>query len=105
MIRRTPCWEEYLNIDEEPYYKNYYENPQFSYYNTTEQNQFIKTSREFETDCNDMINIHPFVGPETKVKGDQPEMLPEPQALQSSSSSFITEPFMGSSSAVRTRYV
>ena len=61
-------------------------------------------SREFETDCNDMINIHPYIGPETKVKEDQPELLPEPQALQSSSSSFITDPFMGSSSAVETRY-
>ena len=38
-----------------------------SYYNVTER-EYIK-SPEFETSCNEMINIHPYVGGTKTVEG------------------------------------
>jgi len=87
MIRRTPCWEEYLNMDK-PFYRMYYENPNYVYFNVS-NNEFIK-SPEFETSCNDMINIHPYNGKDQLIGEAEPESLPEPQHLMSSSSSFQT---------------
>jgi len=95
MIRRTPCWEEYLNLNNETYFKMYYDNPEMSYYNVTER-EYIK-SPEFETSCNEMINIHPYVGG-TKTVEAAYEKLPEPQAY--SSSSFLSSPPMSSSSSL-----
>ena len=66
MIRRTPCWEEYLNLADS-FYQAYYKNPTLQWYNTSSEVDFIKTKTEFETDCNDMINIHPYVGKEATV--------------------------------------
>ena len=97
MIRRTPCWEEYLNLDNETYFKMYYDHPEQSYYNGSQQD-FIKSS-EFETNCNEMINIHPYNGP--AVASEQLgkiEELPVPQAL-SSSSSFASQDLSVTSSA------
>ena len=69
------------------------------YANVSASSNYIK-SPEFETECNDMINIHPYLEP-------APIELPEPQALASSSSSFFSTQDVGSASTadVETRYV
>ena len=77
----------------------YWANPSYifsqSYYNGSQQD-FIKSS-EFETSCNEMINIHPYSGPAVKSeKLESYEEMPVPQAL-SSSSSFATQDFSTSS--------
>ena len=98
VIRRTPCWEEYWNINQEDAFKNYYNNPGWSFYpNVSASSNYIK-SPEFKTECNDMINIHPYLEP-------APVEQPEPQALASSSSSFFSTQDVGSASAadVKTR--
>jgi len=88
LIRRTPCWEEYLNMDNK-FYQMYYENPNYHYFNVS-NGEYIK-STEFETSCNEMINIHPYNGNTNGLIGDkEPEKLPEPQHMVSSSSSFKT---------------
>ena len=100
VIRRTPCWEEYLNINEETF-EMYYNTPQNTFYpNVSAESNYIK-SPEFEAECNEMINIHPYIEPKP------PAELPEPQALtSSSSSSFSTQDVGGASSAdVKTRCV
>ena len=101
VIRRTPCWEEYLNINKEETFKSYYNTPQMSFYpNVSTESNYIK-SPEFEAECNEMINIHPFIEPKP------PAELPEPQALTSSSSSFFSTQDVGSASTadadVKTR--
>jgi len=98
VIRRTPCWEEYWNINDENTFKGYYNNPGMTFYaNVSASSNYIK-SPEFETECNDMINIHPYLEP-------APIELPEPQALASSSSSFFSTQDVGSASTadVETR--
>ena len=99
VIRRTPCWEEYLNINKESF-GMYYNNPAVSFYpNVSSSSNYIK-SPEFETECNQMIDIHPYLEPAS-------DELPEPQALASSSSSFFSTQDVGSSSTadIKTRYI
>lgn len=101
VIRRTPCWEEYLNINNETIFKMYYNSPGFSYYPNVSEQNYIK-SPEFEAECNDMINIHPYMDHSST---EELEKLPEPQALSSSSSSFFSTQYasISSSDDVKTR--
>ena len=86
VIRRTPCWEEYLNIDQESTFRTYYNNPDSSYYpNVSAASNYIK-SPEFDAPCNEMINIHPYL----EATPVEPPEMPQSQALTSSSSSFST---------------
>ena len=67
----------------------------FDSFNTsTSKTEFIKA--EFETNCNDVIDIHPYVDQNMQVtdEGDEEiESLPQPQPYSSSSSSFTnTQP-------------
>jgi len=69
MLRRTLCWEEYLNLDTEQakierIYQTYYRNPGSNIYDHVAASlppdykpEFV--SAEFTTLCNDVINIHP----------------------------------------------
>jgi len=93
MIRRTPCWEEYLNLDNETFFKMYYDSPGLSYYNASDD--WIK-SKEFDAPCDDTISIHPYVGKTNTIQSNF-EKLPEPQAL--SSSSFIESLDLSTSSS------
>jgi len=101
MLRRTLCWEEYLNLDTEQakiqrIYQTYYRNPGANIYQN-EQSVLPKdykpdyVSAEFTTLCNDVINIHPHkdVSNElNKVNGEiMPEAIPDPQAQSSGASS------------------
>ena len=66
-------------------------------YNTN-KTEFIK--KEFETVCNDVIDIHPYAELAKGISdgGEKIEPLPEPQAL-SSSSGFLSNNLMVSSAA------
>jgi len=101
MLRRTLCWEEYLNLDTEEakvehVYRTYYKSPGTNIYENVREAlpehykpEFVKA--EFTTFCNDMINIHPHIEDKTArdeikdVTGEiSPEILPEPQKQSSS---------------------
>lgn len=104
MLRRTMCWEEYLNLDTEQakierIYQSYYKNPGSNIYENVRdalpkdyKPEYV--SAEFTTLCNDVINIHPHKESKTaadeikKVTGEiNPETLPEPQRQSSALSS------------------
>eukprot|EP00092_Neocalanus_flemingeri_P029716 GFUD01032264.1.p1 GENE.GFUD01032264.1~~GFUD01032264.1.p1 ORF type:complete len:600 (-),score=101.29 GFUD01032264.1:212-2011(-) len=106
MLRRTLCWEEYLNLDTEQakiehIYRTYYKSPGSNLYEHVQdalpkdyKTEFV--SGEFTTICNDVINIHPHVESKTtadeikKVVGEiDPEILPEPLRQSSSFSSSL----------------
>jgi len=109
MLRRTLCWEEYLNLDTEQakierIYQTYYRNPRANIYENVQDSlpedytpEFV--SAEFTTLCNDVINIHPHKQskPEAEQLSDvtgeiDPEALPVPQKQSSAiSSSFQME--------------
>ena len=73
----------------------------FSYYPNVSEQNYIK-SPEFEAECNDMINIHPYMDHSST---EELEKLPEPQALSSSSLSFFSTQYasISSSDDVKTR--
>ena len=72
----------------------------FSNYNKS-KTEFIK--KEFETVCNDVIDIHPYEEMSKLASEGQIEPLPEPQAF-SSSSGLLTNNQLASSSAVEEQH-
>jgi len=96
MLRRTLCWEEYLNLDTEEakvehVYRTYYKNPgsNMLQYDLPQDYRPEFVAAEFTTLCNDVINIHPHakssVEDMKKVTGEiDPEPLPNPQRQSSS---------------------
>lgn len=71
--------------------------PMFAEYSAN-KTEFIKN--EFETVCNDVIDIHPYADPSkgtSDVEGEI-EPMPKPEAL-SSSSGFISNTMFASSAA------
>jgi len=98
VLRKTPCWEEYFNIGE-TYYSLFYKTP--GYYSLNESNsvtEYIKT--EFEANCDDLIDIHPYNQKkiESKKEDEEIETLPQPLSYSSSISSFTNTAPMTSSS-------
>jgi len=94
MLRRTLCWEEYLNLDTEQakierIYQTYYRNPGSNIYDHVAASlppdykpEFV--SAEFTTLCNDVINIHPHSDAGIASKQSLPQ--PQPQSSGASSS-------------------
>jgi len=100
MLRRTLCWEEYLQLDTEQAkmdrtYQSYYRNPGSNIYESVADSlppdykpEYV--SAEFTTLCNDVINIHPHAETQIETKDSEPESLPVPQRQSSGVSSSFT---------------
>jgi len=99
ILRRTICWEEYLNLDtkeaiNQQLYKQYYDHPEGAVIlETTPQGykpDYIK--REFVTPCTGVINIHPYIKspPTFAPQADTLEPLPQPQGQLSSFQSSLS---------------
>lgn len=99
VLRRTDCWEEYLNIGQD-LFRTYYDRPELMLgeYNVN-KTEFIKN--EFGTVCNDVIDIHPYAElSKGKIDGvEKIEPLPKPQAFSSSSGFLSTNQMISSSAA------
>ena len=59
--------------------------------------EFIK--KEFETVCNDVIDIHPYAEMSKLASDGEIEPLPQPQAFSSSSGVLINNQMVSSSAA------
>lgn len=97
MVRRTPCWEEYLMLDSESrIYGNYYENPTYGrdYYASVLPNhtvQYVKPP-PLVVDCGSAIILQPVAEEEEEAPPAGPEPQPAAAAPAAGSGVAPAEP-------------